>query len=294
MRNKAERPKKNREDIDGVLHWEGLPYTPKVIRTQLISRYHDDLLAGHFGIDKTCEHVTRKYYWPTLRHIVEAYIKGCNVCLASKTVRHKPYGDLQSLPVLMHCWKNLSMDFVTGLPVSTYWKGESFDSILVIVDRLKKMVYHEPVKVTIDASGLAEVIIDVVVRHHSLPDSIVSDQGSIFTSKFWSLLCYFLDIKQRLSTAFHPQTDGQTEKQNSTIEAYLWAFVNYKQNDWAKVFPMAEFAYNNAKNTSTGYNPFELNCSFHPRVSYEEDVNSRSKSKAADELASKLRELTAV
>ena len=113
------------------------------------------------------------------------------------------------------------MDFVTRLPVSTDWKGESYDFILVIVDWLTKMVYYEPVKVTIDAPGLAEVIFNVVVRYHDLPDSIVSDRGSLFTSKFWSSLCYFLGIKQRLSTAFYPQTDSQTEWQNSIMEAYL-------------------------------------------------------------------------
>ena len=113
------------------------------------------------------------------------------------------------------------MDFVTGLPISTDWKGDSYDSILVIIDWLTKMVHYEPVKVTIDASGLAEVIIDVMVQHHGLPDSIISDCGVIFTSKFWSSLCYFLGIKKRLSTAFHPQRDGQTEQQNSTMEAYL-------------------------------------------------------------------------
>ena len=83
------------------------------------------------------------------------------------------------------------------------------------------MVYYEPVKVIIDALGLAEVILEVVVRHHGLPDSIVSDRDLLFISKFWSLLYYFLGVKQKLSTAFHPQTDGQTERQNSTMEAYL-------------------------------------------------------------------------
>ena len=102
------------------------------------------------------------------------------------------------------------MDFVTGLPISTNWKGDSYDSILVIVDRLTKMVHYKPVKVTIDASGVAEVILDVVVPHHGLLDSIVSDRGSLLNSKFWSSLCYFFGIKKRLSTAFHLQTDGQT------------------------------------------------------------------------------------
>ncbi len=120
------------------------------------------------------------------------------------------------------------MAFVTGLPVSTHWKGDTYNSIQVIVNWLTNMVYYELVKVIIDDLGLAEVILDVVVRHHDLPDSIVSDRGSVFTSKFWSSLCYFLGIKQKLSTAFHPQFDGQTERQNSIMEAYLRAFVNFE------------------------------------------------------------------
>ncbi len=156
------------------------------------------------------------------------------------------------------------------------------------------MVYYEPVKVTIDAPDLAEVILNVVVQHHALPNSIVSDQSSVFTSKFWLLLCYFLGIKRRLSTAFHSQTDGQTERQNSTMEAYLRAFVNFEQNDWAKLLPMAEFVYNNAKNASTGHTPFELNCGYHPQVSYEKDVDPYSQSKSTNELATELRELIAV
>ncbi len=186
------------------------------------------------------------------------------------------------------------MDFVTGLPVSTNWKGETYDSILVIVDRLMKMVHYELVKVTINAPTLAEVIIEAIVQHHGLPDSIVSDQGLVFTSKFWSSLCYILGIKRKLSTAFHPQTDGQTKRQNSTMEAYLRAFVNFKQDDWARLLPMAEFAYNNAQNAITGHTPFELNCGYHPQASYKEDVDSRSQSKSADELATELRELMAV
>ena len=116
---RAEQPVKDWQDIKGVLHHQGLPYVPEIIRTKLISRYHDDPLAGHFGIEKTRKLVARKYYWPTLRHDVDNYVKGCGICLASKAVRHKPYGNLQSLPVPIHCWKDLSMDFVTGLPVLT-------------------------------------------------------------------------------------------------------------------------------------------------------------------------------
>ena len=159
------------------------------------------------------------------------------------------------------------MDFVIGLPGSTNWKKDSYDSIFVIINRLIKIGHYKPVKVTIDAPGLAEIIIIVVVRHYGLLDSIVTDRGSLFTSKFWSLLCYFLVIKQKLSTAFYSQTNSQTERQNNTIEAYLQAFVNFEKNDWARLLPIAKFTYNNAKNTSTGYIFFELICGYHSCVS---------------------------
>ena len=168
------------------------------------------------------------------------------------------------------------MDFVTGLPVSTNWKSETYDSILVIVDRFMKMVHYKPVKVIIDAPGLAEVIIKTVVWHHSLSNSIITNQDLVFTSKLWLLLYYFLGIKQKLFIAFYPQTDCQTERQNSIMKAYLQAFVNFKQDNWARFLPMAEFAYNNVKNVSIGHTPFELNCGFHLRASYKKNADPRS------------------
>ncbi len=175
------------------------------------------------------------------------------------------------------------MNFVTGFPISANWKGDSYNSILVIVDRITKIVHYKSVKVTIDASGLVEVIIDVVVHQHGVPKSIVIDQGLLFTSKFWSLLCYFVDIKKKLFTFFQPQIDGQIERQNSTIEAYLRAFVNWKQDDWARLLLMAEFAYNNIKNANTGHNPFKLNYGYHPKVFFKEDIDPCSRFRSANE-----------
>ncbi len=147
------------------------------------------------------------------------------------------------------------MDFNTRLPVSTNWKGDTYNLILVIINWLTKMVDYKLVKVTIDALSFAEVVLVVLIRHHGLSNLIVSDWGSVFTSKFWSSLCYFFGIKQRLSITFYLQTNGQTERQNNSIEAYLQAFDNFEQNDWAKLLLMAEFAYNNVNNTSTGHIP---------------------------------------
>ncbi len=214
-----------------MFYYQGIPYVPKVICSELISRHYNNPLAGHFGIENTCKLITKKYYWPTLRRDVKAYINGCDVCLASKAVCHKLYRNLQLLPVATDRKKDPSIDFVTGPPISANWKGDSYNSILVIVDRFTKIVYYNPVKDTINVSGLAQVIIHVVVRHHGVPESIVTDRGLLFTSTFWFFLYYFLGIKRKLSTAFHPQTDGQTERQNSTIEMYLKAFVNWEQDD---------------------------------------------------------------
>ena len=152
------------------------------------------------------------------------------------------------------------MDFVTGLPQSADWWSDGYDSILVIVERLTKIVHYEPMQTTITTLALAEVILNIIVWHYSLADSIVSNRGSVFTSKFWSSLCYFLSIKERLSTSFHPQTNGQTERQNSRMEAYFRTFVNYKQDNWTRLLPIAEFAYNNVKHASMGYTSFKLNC----------------------------------
>ncbi len=165
---------------------------------------------------------------------------------------------------------------------------------MIVVDRLTKMIHYEPVNVTVNVSGQVEVIINVVGHHHGVSESIVMDQGSLFISKFWSFLYYFLGIKRKLSTAFHPQIDGQTERQNSIIKAYLRAFVNWEQDNLARLLSITEFTYNNIKNSSTGHILFELNCNYYLRVSFKEDIDPRSRSCSANELAKELRELTEV
>ena len=169
----------------------------------------------------------------------------------------------------------------------------SYDSILVIVNWLINMIHYEPVQTTITASLLAKVIFNVVFWQYSLLDFIVSNHSSVFTLKFWSSFCYFLSIKLRLSIVFHSQTDSQIKWQNSTIEAILREFVNYEENNWARLLPMAEFVYDNTKYTSIGYIPFELNCRYHQYVFYKENINYYSRSKEVDELTKELRNLIA-
>ena len=167
------------------------------------------------------------------------------------------------------------MDFITGLPPSSTGIGTAYDSILTIVDRYTKMAKYIPVRTTITAPQLAEVFISNIVRNFGTPDSIVTDRGSVFTSKFWSSLCYFIKARRRLSTAFHPQTDGQTERQNQTLEHYLRAYVDYTQDDWAKRLDMAEFAYNNSLNSTTKMTPFQAYAGFNPTLNRDVEVDVR-------------------
>ena len=190
------------KEFNKIFHHQDLLFVSKAIWIELISRHHNNTLAGYFGIEKTCELLAQKYYWPTFCHNVKAYVKSCDVCLSSKTGRHKPYSNLQLLFILTHYWKDLMIDFVTDLSISINWKRDSYDPILVIVDWLTQMVHYKLVKITINASRLVEVIINIIVRHHDFPDSIVTNQAFFFTLKFWLLLCYFLALSVGFSPPF--------------------------------------------------------------------------------------------
>ena len=150
-------------------------------------------------------------------------------------------------------WEGVTMDFVTDLPEST---ASQYTGILVIVDRLTKMAIYLPCRKDVDSPELARMFFEEVICKHSVPSNIVTDQGSQFTSRFWNRVCSHLSIDHRLSTSFHPQTDGQTERQNQTMEQYLRAFATYEQDNWVDLLPLAEFAYNNSVNTTTGLTPF--------------------------------------
>jgi hypothetical protein len=148
----------------------------------------------------------------------------------------------------------LSMDFITGLPESRY-RGQLVDSILVIVDRFSKYSFFYPVATTITAAELAELFYQEIELAFGPPQGIVSDRGPVFTSAFWSALCYHSQIKRRLSTAFHPQTDGQTERMNQTLEHYLRCFTNDQQTNWPQLLKTAQYACNNAANATIGMSP---------------------------------------
>lgn len=153
------------------------------------------------------------------------------------------------------------------------------------------MAHYIPVVKTLTAWQLAHVIVQKIVQIHGLPNSIVSDQDKLFTSHFYQKLCLLLKIKPQLSMAFHPQTDGQTKRQNSTMEQYLQAYVNYEQDDWVMLLPTAEFACNNAIQSSTKISPFYAMLCYNPRMSFEDKPDRQSKSQPAQDHAEHLRQV---
>ena len=251
---------------DGLIFYEGRIVVPgdDNIKRDILAHCHDDSTAGHFGVFKTCELVSRSFHWPKLRKFVKRYVSSCDTCQRSKTSRHKPYGLLQPLPVPELPWSSISMDFIVQLPES---KGHT--AILVVVDRFTKMAHFIPTTDDVDAEGTVALFLSRIVPAHGLPDDIISDRGSVFTARFTQAFMKELGVTQNLSTAFHPQTDGQTERTNATLEQYLRCYINYQQDNWSDLLPMAEFCYNNTIHASTNQTPFFALHGYHPRFSLQ-------------------------
>nr|OQO15700.1 hypothetical protein B0A51_17498 [Rachicladosporium sp. CCFEE 5018] len=252
--------------VEGDAAWyQGKIYVPAgPVRARMLQETHDDPLAGHFGFARTLELLDRSFYWPGMRKYVKDYVRSCHACGRAKARRHVPYGLLMTEGMSEGPWEDLALDFITDLPPSTLM-GNVYDSILVVVDRFTKMAHYIPCGKEITAEGLADLYLREVMRLHGEAKTITSDRGPILTPKFWSTLCYYLGIRRKLSTAFHPQTDGQTERQNQTLEQYLRTYANYEQDNWARMLSVAEFAYNDSKHASTGTSPFVANSLRDPR-----------------------------
>jgi len=243
--------------------WKG--YVAEVIelRLRLIREHHETALAGHPPRAKTFDLLDWKYYWKYMRKQVDQYVRNCHSCQRSWTSRHATFGVLRPLSVPEMPWEDISMDFVIGPP-----ECEGFDAIWVVVDRLSKIRHFIPCHTTIDTIGLARLFLREVVHLHGLPQNIVSDPGPHCASTFLRQICCRLGIDQQIYTAFHLQTDGQTERMNAGMEEYLWVFVNHQQNDWVQCLPWAEFAANNGISESTKCTPFVAVQAVDPRMTF--------------------------
>jgi len=253
-------------DMTELLWYEKRLYIPPEVSvwTELLKCYHDDELTEHFSIEQTLELVSHKYYWLKLAKDVKKYVFSCNICQRVKASKHHSYDKMQTLPHSNSLWEKVTMNMITDLPSSKH-SNSVYDAILVVVDRYIKMAWYISISKTLTAMQLADIFFEKIVCHYRTLKEIVSDKDSIFTSSYWSEVCYQAKIKCRLSTTFHSQTDEQIECQNQTLKHYLQCYCNEEQSNWVKLLPLAEFAYINAKQstlgcsffyTMTGYNAF--------------------------------------
>lgn len=235
------------------------------LRLEILRRHHDDPRAGHMGTQKTLDLVKRKFHWPGIADDIREYVESCPICQGIRVPRHKPYGKLQPLPLPSHPFQEISLDFITGLPESARSNGESYDAILVIVCRMTKYAMFIPTTKKLKATGLAALLYEHVESRFGTPEGIVSDRDKLITSKFWADLMKERAILRRLSTAYHPQTDGQTERTHQTLEKYLRAYAGDEPDRWAIQLLEAAFAYNNSWHSTIGVSPNEALYGYHPR-----------------------------
>ena len=247
-------------------------------RDLILQECHDTRYAGHLGVKKTTELILRDFYWPTVQADVATYVSTCEECQRNKPSNQRPAGLLQPLDVPGHRWERISMDFITHLPKTK----RGYDALLVMIDYVTKMMILRPTYGVATAVDTARLFVDSVVRAHGLPRVIVSDRDPRFTSHFWREVHRVMGTNLAMSSGFHPQTDGQTERANRSIEEMLRAFVGNRQNDWDERLGMVEFAYNNAVHSSSGFTPFYLCYGRHPVSPVTMLSQVESKNEAAD------------
>ncbi|WVZ84812.1 LOW QUALITY PROTEIN: hypothetical protein U9M48_031799 [Paspalum notatum var. saurae] len=244
-----------KEDERGTLWYKNRICVPNVdsIRKLILSEAHDTAYSIHPGSTKMYYDLKERFWWPGMKRAVAEYVAVCDTCQRVKAEHQRPAGLLQPLKVPEWKWEEITMDFIVGLPRTQ--KG--YNSIWVVVDRLTKVAHFIPVNTTYTGARLAELYIYRIVCLHGVPKKIISDRGSQFTSRFWEQLHDSLDTKLRFSTAYHPQTDGQTERTNQVLEDMLRACAIQYGTSWDKCLPYAEFSYNNSYQASLKKSPFE-------------------------------------
>lgn len=224
---------------------------------------HGHATLGHSGDEKLQAYMKQSFYWPGMTTDIRQYCKTCPSCQACKPSTQKQEGLLHALPMPERPWQVIGMDFMGPFQISKIGK-EEYDFLLVCIDHFSNEVELVPVHVEDNAEQVAQAYISRVYCHHGIPEVIVSDRDRRFISDFWRALQHSLGTTLAMSTSYHPETNGKTERMNRTINAMMRQMVSEEQTDWAEQIPFIQFAINSAKSSPTGYAPFELTRGYIP------------------------------
>jgi len=271
---------------DGFLYKGGKLCIPSSsVRNLLVEEAHS---RGHFGVSKTLAALREHFFWPKMANGVTKYCQNCVTCHKAKA-KSSPHGLYMPLPIPAAPWEDLSMDFIMGLPMSR--RGR--DSIFVVVDRFSKMAHFIACKNTSNATDVATLFFDNVVRLHGIPRTIVSDRDTKFVGHFWRTLWGKLGTKLLFSTSYHPQTDGQTEVTNRTLGALLRTVLKSNPRRWEDLLSTVEFSYNRCRHSATKMTPFEVVYGRNPLTPLDLTPYPRkdTDSPTADRLADYIKEL---
>lgn len=232
----------------------------KEIRLNLLHDYHDAPISGHLGQLKTYQRLSASYWWPKMAQDINEYVRSCTSCQMNKSINQKPNGVLNPIETQTKRWHAVTMDFTGPLPTTK----SGHNMLMVVVDKFTKRTHLIPTNSTDTAPDTAQHFFHNIVRLHGLPKIIISDRDAKFTSLFWKSLFKKMGVKLAMSTAYHPQTDGQTERANRTIKEMLRHYISFHQDDWIDHLDTLEYALNDSVQESTGLTPFELDLGYHP------------------------------
>jgi len=243
-------------DNDGIVWYEDRLCVPNdsVLREKVMTEAHSSPFTIHPGSTKMYRDLKQYFWWNGMKQDVATFVSKCMICQQVKIEHQRASGLLQPLDIKTWKWDKISMDFVTGLPLTR----KKHDAIWVVVDRLTKSAHFLPIRKDYGIGRLAEIFQQEIVRLHGTPASIVSDRDPRFTSRFWKGLQKAWDTRLNFSTAFHPQTDGQSERTIQTLEDMLRACALEWTGSWDEYLCLVEFAYNNSWHASIKAAPFEL------------------------------------
>jgi len=221
---------------------------------------HSSGVGGHSGFYATYHRVKALFAWPKMKHTIKSFVEQCTVCQQAKVEHVKSPGLLQPVQIPDQAWAVVSLDFIEGLPVSN-----RFDVIMVVVDKFTKYAHFVPLSYPFTALQVAQLYMNNIYKLHGLPQAIISNRDRIFTSSVWQQLFKLSDTKLCMSSSYHPQSDGQTERLNQCLEGFPRCTVHSCPKQWSKWLSVAEYWYNTTYHSALGRSPFEVLYGHSPR-----------------------------